>query len=84
MASSGVGCGTGGASGEVSPCSRIIAVSRGQWVRHQSGGGQTPNSQTVNPPARYSAQRRQAARDHGAMVPSVAAPPRLAWTRPRG
>src|SRR5947207_1382960 len=38
--------------------SRIIAVARGQWSRHHSGGGHTASSHTRVTPAVPSAQRR--------------------------
>src|SRR5580765_3692714 len=41
-----------------SACRRIIAVHRGSWLRHHTGGGQTPNSHTRKNAAVHSTTRR--------------------------
>ena len=49
---------SGGPPVRQSAVSRIIAVARGQWSRHHSGGGHTASSHTRVTPAVPSAQRR--------------------------
>src|SRR2546421_12590212 len=49
---------SGGPPVRQSAVSRIIAVARGQWSRHHSGGGPTPSSHTGGTPAVPSAPRR--------------------------
>src|SRR5256714_13727786 len=49
---------SGGPPVRQSAVSRIIAVARGQWSRHHSGGGHTASSPTRVTPAVPSAQRR--------------------------
>src|SRR5256885_5027447 len=48
----------GGPPVRQSAVARIIAVARGQWSRHHSGGGHTASSHTRGTPAVPSAQRR--------------------------
>src|SRR5256885_15211206 len=56
--------------------SRIIAVTRGQWSRHHSGGGPTPTSPARAPPAGPRAPRRAVLGFASALSPALAPPRR--------
>src|SRR5690348_18305231 len=56
--------------------SLIIAVSRGQWVRHQTGGGHTPKSQSAPQPSAPSAAARSLPGFRSALPMDSAAPQR--------
>src|SRR2546423_11920785 len=66
---------SGGPPVRQSAVSRIIAVARGQWSRHHSGGGPPPHRHTRETPA--------GPRPPRPALPGFAAPPSLHLAPPR-